>query len=345
MTDKHPPRKIINYPISGDPKGGALYLYGDANAKNVALLSAGFADDHAIFLPFASRLAVESSTLVGVTCLPGYDDREDKAWTEHKTSHPSGYSFPEMAATFREAAKALRSESSHTSSKPKLTGIFHDWGVIPGAIWANKSLEDSPENAPDELVYFDVLPDPHPETIVSESRGPKIALTEIIAGIYYQLVLAFSFMIQRYVGNIFAVMSFTIGFLPLSIFPFIAPLCQIDMDVINAKQSTPSMDRILYMAYPYFNIWRLGIRKMKSFVKDQSASLPKDLTRTPVLYLYGTEKNAQWHKRSAVKHLQRQSREKKSKSNAIAVENAGHYLYIQKPDFCLECVKNFIKDK
>ena len=68
-------RKIVNYPIAGDAKGGALYIYGDANAKNIALMSGGFPDDHAIFIPFASRLASESDTLVGVTCPPGYDDR------------------------------------------------------------------------------------------------------------------------------------------------------------------------------------------------------------------------------------------------------------------------------
>jgi len=79
-----PPRKILTYPISADDNGGAVFIYGDPKASRITILSAGFADDHDVFLPFASRLAKETGTLVGVTCLPGYDDRDDKPWTQHK---------------------------------------------------------------------------------------------------------------------------------------------------------------------------------------------------------------------------------------------------------------------
>ena len=84
MVSSNPPRKIVNYPIAGDPNGGALFIYGDSNAKKMAIMSAGFPDDQEVFLPFASRLAKETDTLVGVTCVPGYDVRPDKPWTDHK---------------------------------------------------------------------------------------------------------------------------------------------------------------------------------------------------------------------------------------------------------------------
>ncbi len=129
------PRKIVTYPISGDEKGGALYIFGDSTSSRIAIMSAGFPDDQSIFCPLASRLAKETGTLVGVTCIPGFDDREDKSWTTHKKE---GYTWDEMVHAFREAVKVLRSESTFSSTKTsektkaELVGIFHDWAVVPG---------------------------------------------------------------------------------------------------------------------------------------------------------------------------------------------------------------------
>jgi hypothetical protein len=148
IAKDYPPRKIVSYPIPGDSKkGGALFIYGDEKAKNIAFISPGFPDDHGVFLPFASRLASETDTLVGVTCLPGYDDREDKRWIEHKRQKPDGYTFEEAAAALREAAKALFAESA-CPSKPKITGIFHDWGSLVGNIWAKQAMAENSSSQP-----------------------------------------------------------------------------------------------------------------------------------------------------------------------------------------------------
>ena len=88
----------------------------------------------------ASRLANEIDALVGVTCLPGFDDRADKPWIEHKREKRDGYTFDEMAGCLREASKALLSESR--CSKPKIIGLFHDWGVLSGTMWANRAIEE-----------------------------------------------------------------------------------------------------------------------------------------------------------------------------------------------------------
>ena len=121
------PRKVVNYYTAGDPKGGALFIYGNADSENIAIFCTGFADDHDVGMSFCSKLAEKNNTLVGLMCIPGFDDRPDKPWTAHKKG---GYTFEEMADAVRESVKVLRAES--TVEKAKLTGIFHDWGVMPG---------------------------------------------------------------------------------------------------------------------------------------------------------------------------------------------------------------------
>ena len=118
------PNKIINYPMVDADKGGALFIYGNKSSSKIALLCPGLPSDHKDFIPLASRLAEEIDCLSGVMCLPGYDDRPDRSWRENKKY---GYSFDEMVAPMREAAKTLRSYC--TNNDANLTFIFHDWGV------------------------------------------------------------------------------------------------------------------------------------------------------------------------------------------------------------------------
>jgi len=334
MVSSNPPRKIVNYPIAGDPNGGALFIYGDSNAKKMAIMSAGFPDDQEVFLPFASRLAKETDTLVGVTCVPGYDDRPDKPWTDHKKD---GYTFDEMAIAFREAAKVLRSEST-CPSKPKFTGIFHDWGVIPGSTWANRAIEDDSADAPDELVLFDVLLGPHPQT-KDRPHAQKPSMHEIFITIYYRFVYAFSFFMQSIGFNLLAGIFFGLGNLSMQLFK-LGPLYQIDIDIISGRPQLP-LRRFIYMCYPYFYMFKTIVLDGGKALTD--ATLPKDLKKTPVLYLYGKEKRIMFHDYVSVKILEREHAEGRSPSNAIAVDDAGHWLYVQKPDLCFDAVKDFMQ--
>jgi hypothetical protein len=109
-------------------------------------MSAGFPDDEGIFAPFAIKLSKELDAFVGVTCLPGYHDEGDnQSWKRYKKN---GYTFDEMTNAFREASKALRQEYLTTANskddvkKVHMIGIFHDWGVIPGLMWANRASQD-----------------------------------------------------------------------------------------------------------------------------------------------------------------------------------------------------------
>ena len=143
---EYPPLKVL-YAIAGDEKAGLMLVFGKKSAKRVALCCAGFPDDHSIFVPFASRLAEENDTLVGIICIPGYDDRPERPWTEH---NKDGYSFDEMVSSFRDAAMKLLAETSEQN--PTFTGIFHDWGVFPGLIFTNIAVEMEQHYAPDNLV-------------------------------------------------------------------------------------------------------------------------------------------------------------------------------------------------
>jgi hypothetical protein len=104
------PRKIVTYPVGDDPNAGAVYFVGEADAPNLAIFCAGFPDDHDHFLPLASRVASETNCLVGVTCLPGYDDREDHPYTT--SAKHEGYSFEEWIMAIRESVKCVKAEST-----------------------------------------------------------------------------------------------------------------------------------------------------------------------------------------------------------------------------------------
>jgi pimeloyl-ACP methyl ester carboxylesterase len=333
------PRKLVNYPLPNDDEnGGVLYLYGESNSPALAIFCAGYPDDHEHFLPFASRLAKETNTFVGVMCLPGYDDRPDKPWKEHKKE---GYSFNEWVSTIRVAVKALRSESTHEGGRTKLIGFFHDWGVIAGSIWANRTVEEGSPDAPDELVLFDVLGPPHPE-MKDVPQAKKPSVNEIVVTLAYRIVLGVSFGLQLYMSKALALVFFIIGFIPLGILR-LSPLYKIDSAIIEARKGM-TFERKIYMAYPYFYMLK-SILLGRSKTDFTAFSLPLDLNKTPVLYMFGTCKRIMFHDFAAVHVLEREAKEGWSKSDAVAVDHAGHWLYIHQKDACMEAVKAFMSKK
>jgi len=341
MTPKIEPDKIIYYPVAGSPVGGVLYLYGSPASKNIALVSAGFPDDPEIFQPFASKLALdkETDTLVGVTCLPGYYDRKDHPWTQYKKD---GFTFDEMANAMKEAAKCLCLYSTFKGpGKPKIIGIFHDWGVVPGCMWANRAKTDG-VNAPDELVLFDVLPAASKQ--LEGGPRPRLDPYKLFITLFYRILFAVSFWAQRYLGNIVAMPWFVITatlFLKLC---RLSPTLDIDAKVFDARKNPLELKRMIYMTYPYAALFKCLLRGGKGL---GGARLPSDLSAMPVLYMYGTEKRVMFHDDESKAVLEMEQKEKRSKSNSIAVHGAGHYLYsdLQKLDYCFDCVKQFMMDK
>lgn len=336
------PKKIVTYPILDDPIAGAVFLYGDFDAPNLAICCAGYPDDHEHFIPFARDLAKKANCLVGVTCLPGYDDREDHPYTACK---PEGYSFDEMIGAMQEAVKALRKESTYKKGTAKLTGIFHDWGVLPGVGYTNRALAlandyMSKDLCPDQVVLFDVMGPPHPET-ENMPIVRKDTLYEIFVTLTYRIVFATAFGIRRFVSKTLAQVYLIPNMVALGVLR-IGPTLEIDAKVFEQRKVPISLDRMIYMAYPYFNMFKAML-----FPGPKGAfpelSLPKDLVKTPFLYMYGTEKRIHFHDRRAVEVLKRENKEGR-KSNAIAVEKAGHWLYLHQPEFCLNEVVKFVSD-
>ena len=325
------PTKVVSYVIANETEGGALFLYGDPNASNIIICCAGYPDDHSIMQPFALRLAREGSYFLGVMCLPGFDDTPEKPWTSHKKE---GYTFDEMTGAIREAVKVLRAESTFEGAK--LTGIFHDWGVYPGSIWAKRAMEEkNPEAKPDQLVLFDVLPPPNRATS-DVPKAPKPTLYEIIVSLTYRMVLAISFLLQLYLSKLLAGCTVIVGFT-------IIKVCRLDptydIDTVIVRKHKKDLSRMIYMGYPYRNFFQvLFSGNYKDFV------LPKDLSETPVLYMYGTKKRIHFHDQRSLKILEREEKEGRSKSKAVAVKNAGHWFYVQRADLCIEAVKSYIAE-
>ena len=73
-----------------------------------------------------------------------------------------------------------------------------------------------------------------------------------------------------------------------------------------------------------------------------NCSLHNDWKATPLLYLYGQRKWTQIHSNTTLKLLQREEAEHRSLSKAIAVEDAEHYMYVQKQEEYSKAVVEFM---
>jgi pimeloyl-ACP methyl ester carboxylesterase len=322
---------VVYYPIVGDDKGGRLFVFGKSDAPNVVFFCAGYPDDQGSFSALAERLAREANCLCGVACLIGYDG--DKPWTSYRSQ---GYSFEEMTSSLRTAAKKLRQES--TCPKPTFTAVFHDWGSAVGAWYTNQALEEKDSLvAPDQIVYFDVLPvklHPSAQQLVAATKTPWETITESA----YRIVFAKAFLIQRFISSHLAILYWIVSFMILGVLG-IVPKSPLDDKVMKEKMKLISLSRMIYMAYPYYYMWLL-IFQNESVLGD--FHLPV-LEETPVLYLYGACKKIQFHDKKVEAYLQEQAK-RGSRNNAIAVKDAAHWLYLQQPDICFDAVKKFILD-
>jgi len=371
------PDKIVPYPIAGGGSSsstisgshqaqGLLFLYGNPSSSQIALCCAGFADDHTVFQPFAKRLsqgdgstAGGETVFVGVMCLPGYDDRPQdggQPWTCHKRD---GYTADEWAAAIREAAKVLKSESTSSCGRAKFTGIFHDWGVIAGTIWVNRAIHEAQDHPnvvkPDNVVYFDVLrpPSKNSKNIV-QREVPGRSILQKACGLLYTVVLAKSFLLQRYVSKYLAAFHFVLGFSILNLLGLL-PCQKFDTDSIGPlyKDHPISLFRLIYMAYPYWtNIYQAMLQKVLfgktlPMQTDDTTRLHDDWNQTPILYMYGLQKNTMFHSNTSLQMLEQEPQRKGgSVSKAIGVQDAGHFLYVplQKMDICVKAVLSFMAE-
>lgn len=322
---------IVNYAIPGNEQGGRLFVFGNKDAANVIIFCGGFPDDCGAFCPLAKRLAGDKTMLCGVTCMPGYD-------THHGDFKAEGYTFDETVASLREATKTLRALS--TNPKAKLTGVFHDWGSVVGAMCSNR-MNTEKSNYFADLVYFDVLPPAHESLQIFPAKNFKTFKTVAIRFSYMGL-FAITHALQRFVSYYIAAPLLALGYGTL-VLTGMTPTRHIDSETFNAREPKLSLRKTIYMQYPYFNVFTgmlLGLEKEVS-----GFHLPVSVADTPVLYMYGIDKNIQFHNDKVLAWLEKEGAKKGLKSRVVPVEKAGHWLYVQQEDVCYETVKRFVLSK
>jgi hypothetical protein len=273
----------------------------------------------------ATSLA-QHGCLVGVTCLPGYDRIEP--WIKH----PNGFTLDEIVAACGGGMHALVAQSEVDISERELTCIFHDWGCVYGLVQVNRVLEENIlPLCPKQVVLFDVCGPPHPEVAKMKGIG-NMSIWSSVKIFTYQFFFASCFALQKHISVHLANLYYTVGCMALfNILPF-WPCGPQDKALMEQRHPMPPVRKIIHMMYPYYYTMRQG---SGSFYKQ--FHLPKaDATR--VLYMYGLNKNVMFHSPGVVQYLEEQD---PTQAKAIAVEGAGHWLYLQREDYCLQAVLDF----
>jgi pimeloyl-ACP methyl ester carboxylesterase len=333
------------------PGDARLHVYGNPNSKHLVIMSGGFPDTQQAFTPMAKRLATTAAAggcLVGITLPPGYDDSLDLS-----VYPKDGYSFDDWVTTMECAIVALRSYSKQPTEETTLTGIFHDWGVLMGTMYANHISTKMNEKSTnknykhlklDRLVIYDILMPAHPETENRPRGNQNKTLRQKASQISYQLFLASAFVIYRYLSIYATMVHFAIGN-AFAMLLGIYPVSQGDMEFCAEFfkiQTIAQLRRLTYMTYPYAEFWKIVLQgKLKSFLRQ--ICLPKNVDETPILYLYGSGKPYDLSDANAVALLEREQLAGKP-SRVIKVDGAGHWLYRQQPDVCHAAMQDFFDE-
>lgn len=337
---------ILIYPIPGNDNGGILHIYGNPNSNKVILCCGGFPDDHKPFTPLARRLASTNDCLVGITCYPGF---EPESYSKYKCDwyKRAGYNFDEVAISIREAASTLFKRCQSDSDDRKFTIILHDWGVIGGMIFANRAIKEQSPHAPKKIVLLDVLtwPDKDYKDLPLQSEVPyslKPSIYELAVCFSYRFALATSFLWLRFVSDILGMINMAILWNLVSLFQ-LSPCKSFENQYVHERafQSKSMLEyyrHLIYMCYPYYHMFKCLIFG----TGFEDIHIPCDLKSTPVLYIYGTKKNIMFHNWTSLAILEREEREGRSDCRVVAVEDAGHWMYIQKLDRCHDEIKQFI---
>jgi len=121
------------------------------------------------------------------------------------------------------------------------------------------------------------------------------------------------------------------------------PGCDID-DATWAERPKLNNYHMVYMMYPYYYIMKaLMFDNNKALAHATSWSLPLDLARTPVLFIYGNAKSVMLHDRRSLAILEKEEREGRSGCRVVGIEGAGHWMYCQRPDVCEHEIRKFLK--
>lgn len=278
------------------------------------------------FLDFATSLA-QRNCLVGVTCLPGYDRIEP--WIKH----PNGFTLEETVAACGEGIHALVAQSVVDREDRELTCIFHDWGCAFGSVQINRVLEESdlPFMHPRQVVLFDVAGPPHPSVRANMKNVSRSSFWNNFKRLSYQLFFASCFALQKHASTHIAQAFYKVGSLGLFGILRMTPVGPLDGNLLSKRQSHIPLRKCIWMMYPYYYMVTQGADVFPQF------HLPKpDMMR--VLYMYGVQKKVMFHTPSTIQYFNEQDG---VNNKMIPVENAGHWLYLHEPEYCLKAVLEF----
>lgn len=322
--------KVVTYPIPGEENGGTLLLLGRPTAKRLVFLCPGFPDDASTMLPLARRFS--HNCLVGITCLPGFD----------KIRNEGGYTFAEWVYCLREAVKTMRAHARRPSAK--LTFILHDWACIAGQMLTTRLLEDGFDDLiPNELVLLDVCMPPHSSVDTSHldiDFSFIETLYTCLSLLAYSLNFLITYCIFYYSSQDLCTFFFLAGW-KLQNWVHLDPLHWVDSDHIINRYSLytqHNLQLLMYMTYPHFYLWRNFLLRKGEL---QTAHLPIDLVRTPILFLYGQDKNIQFHSPTTLAVLQEEFMSCR-RSKAVEIPNAGHWLHIQQEQVVYNEIVKFL---
>jgi pimeloyl-ACP methyl ester carboxylesterase len=328
-------------------RSGRVYVYGNPSGNHLIIMSAGFPDNQTAFTAMAQRLASDidnndsNNCLVAITCLPGYDDSMD--WSDYP---PDGFTFEDWVGNMQEAVKALRKCSTQPVSHTTLTGVFHDWGVVMGTMYMN-SMADATDSSSlgltiDRLVIYDVLMPPHPHSHLAPKGLQNKSLWDNCCLITYQLVLAGAFLMNRYIPFAYVTLLYYLVTNSVLSLCGMYPISKEDRLYIEEhwkSNSLHDLQKTWYKAYPYFQFWKHIFQGKIHYLAFRLA-LPKDLSKVPVLYLYGSSKPYDLADANAFQLLTREQAEG-GLSRVVRVDSAGHWLYVQQQDLCYDAMKQF----
>jgi pimeloyl-ACP methyl ester carboxylesterase len=335
---------VKKYPLPGNTgANGRVLLFGPPSAKHVVLFCAGFPDDcMSSFVPLAKRLSesVDESFLCGVTCLPGFDYYEDTF--EKHNYNIDGYTFENWVTALRDASKTLLEYS--TNEQAEYVGVFHDWGVVAGAMYSSRETDNQNKNKPlfSRLIYLDVLPPPHADYKIPGEKN----LYKTAVEVSYRASLALCFVVRRYISVTCSSVTFMATFGILKIFNLL-PTCPEDDRTLKIREKEDphfKLSRVTYMAYPYYQLGKVRLSLGDIFEAFPGFHLPKNSSAVPVLYMYGGGKAINFHDTTWLEFLDNVCKNENKKSKIVKVDGAGHWFYLQHPDLTFDEIKKFICD-
>ena len=194
------------------------------------------------------------------------------------------------------------------------------------------------ELIPDELVLLDVCMPPHPKTDTSSLQIEHSFIETLftwLALFVMQINMAFAFLTQYYITPDIAVLQYFAGF-TIARWMLLFPYHDVDDGNFATRLAAVNMHHLMYMMYPYYYYWKSKLCFWKNEL--QGCHLPIDLRKTPVLYMYGQDKNIMFHNPTMIALLEEEFMQCR-RSKAVEVRNAGHWLHLQQEEVCFEEIK------